>query len=168
VRPSSHTPNGIGAIALGDDIHFSFTRGWPVAAGFLARPTATLRRSMEPMATAPSPCRIGRSARLSRQPRSRGRPRRYGADTSDMSIHRRTGRSHIADPHRHTSCDEAPEQSAALERRKPGTLIDPLQSASCGTLRDIRNVMFNKARRDGSARRRRGQKRRCNACERRP
>jgi hypothetical protein len=37
-----------------------------------------------------------------------------------------------------------------------------------GTPRDIRGVMFNKARRDGPACWRRGRKGRCSACERRP
>src|SRR5439155_7123027 len=46
-------------------------------------------------------------------------------------------RIHTLAPHRHTSCDGAPEKSPALARRKPGTPIDPLQSASYGTPRDI-------------------------------
>jgi hypothetical protein len=126
------------------------------------------RMSAEGVATPPSPCHIAHSARLSLRSRKRGRPTRCRAGISDRYIQRLPGRSHTVDRHRHRSCDEAPERSPALRHRKPGTPIDPIQSASCGTPRDVRSVMFNKARGDGPARWQRGRKGRCSACEHRP
>ena len=87
-------------------------------------------------ATPPSPCDIGCSAHSSPRSRKRGRPIQCRAGISDRYIRRLPGRSHTADRHRRRSCDEAPETTPALRRRKPGTPIDPLQSASCGTPRD--------------------------------
>ena len=45
-------------------------------------------------------------------------------------------RSHTADRHRRRSCDGAPEKTPARRRRKPGTPIDLLQSASCAASLD--------------------------------
>jgi hypothetical protein len=126
------------------------------------------KSAAEGVATGSFPCGIGHSGRLSPRSRKRGRPTLCRAGISDRYIQRLPGRSHTADRHRHTSCDETPEKFPALERRKPGTPIDSVQSASCSTPRDGHSLMFSEVRTDGPPRRRRGRKGRCSACERRP
>ena len=117
------------------------------------------------MATLSSPCDIGHSARWSPRSRKQGRPTQCRGGISDRYIPWLPGRSHTVDRHRRRPCDEAPETSPALRRRKLGTPIDPLRFASCGT---PRSVMFSKARRHGPARLPPRRKTRCSACERRP
>jgi hypothetical protein len=155
-------------VAGGCDLHPRASAAFP-----RRTPTADIkpglpRMSAEGVARPSSHGHIGHSARWSPRFRKRGRRTRCRAGISDMYTRQLPGRSHTPGRHRRTSCDEAPEKTPALRRRKPGTPIDPLQSASCGTQRGIRGVMFNKARRNAPAHWKRGRKGRCSACERRP
>jgi hypothetical protein len=127
-----------------------------------------LLRRIKAAGTPPSLCDSGCSERRSRRSRKPHRPTKCRAGISDRYNRRLRGGSHTRARHRRRSCDEAPEKSAALRRRTPGTLIDPVQSACCGTPRAMRSVMFSKARRYGPARLLPRQKTRCSACERRP
>ena len=97
-----------------------------------SRPRSSPIKEKRGAATPPSPCGTARSARCSPRSRRRDRPPRCRAGISDRYNRRLLGRSRIADRHRRTSCDAAPERSPALRRRRPGTPFGPLRSASCG------------------------------------
>src|SRR5262249_55630870 len=64
-------------------------------------------------------------------------PRRYFGQVYPASA----GGSHIPARHRRRSGDAAPEKSAGLRRRTPGTPLAPVQPACCGTPRAVLGVI---------------------------